>query len=150
VCHCAARVHVGFLQFAEGTTLRWNQLGYLGRRLQAGRSGKALQRAIELVGCVCLAGAAAYLILARWLAFEVFHYVQETDNITRACYVAAKSKSASSTLVMELALRNPGIGVYKHTNCMTPVAQPSLVSGPHPSFPSSPLRTTQLVPHVYT
>jgi hypothetical protein len=137
VCHCAARVHVCFLQFAERPTLRWSQLGYLGRRLQAGRSGEALQRAIELVGCACLAGAAAYLILACWLAFEVFHDVQKTDDITRACYAAAKSKSASSTLVMELALRSPGTGVYKHTKCMIPVIQPSLVSRllrPHPVF----------------
>jgi hypothetical protein len=83
-----------------------------------------------------LGGASAYLILARWLFFDVIHDVQETNNITKACYVAARSKSASSTVVWESPLRSSVIRVYKHWKCI-PVTRPSVVSGrlaPHRVF----------------
>jgi hypothetical protein len=78
-------------------------------------------------GVLTSGGATAYLVLARWLFFDVVHDVQETNNITKACYVASRSKSASSTVVLESPLRSSVIRVYKHRKCI-PVTRPSVVS----------------------
>jgi hypothetical protein len=55
-----------------------------------------------------------YLILVYRLCSDVVHDVQERNNVTKACYVAAISKSALSW-VLAMVLRSSNISVNTNT-----------------------------------
>lgn len=50
-----------------------------------------------------------YLVLICWLCFDVVHGVQERNDVTKACYGAAISKSALSCVLAMVLRRSQSV-----------------------------------------